>query len=116
MFDLGLVQDALRGYGLDGWLLYDFRGNNPLARRILDLDHRKPGSRRFFYFVPAQGEPTKLVHRIEAGALDHLPGTKAIYLRWQELEAGVGSMIAGSSKVAMEYSPRNANPYISRVD
>jgi Xaa-Pro aminopeptidase len=116
MFDLGLVQDALRDYGLDGWLLYDFRGNNPLARRILDLDGRKPGSRRFFYFVPAQGTPTKLVHRIETGALDHLPGDKSVYLRWQELEAGVASMIAGRSKVAMEYSPRNANPYISRVD
>jgi Xaa-Pro aminopeptidase len=116
MFDLGLVQDALRDYGLDGWLLYDFRGNNPLARRILNLDHHKPGTRRFFYFVPAKGEPTKLVHRIETGALDHLPGAKSIYLRWQELEAGVASMVAGRSKVAMEYSPRNANPYISRVD
>jgi Xaa-Pro dipeptidase len=116
MFDLGLVQDALRDYGFDGWLLYDFRGNNPLARRILNLDARKPGSRRFFYFVPAQGPPTKLVHRIETGALDHLPGDTSVYLRWQELEAGVASMVAGRSKVAMEYSPRNANPYISRVD
>src|SRR3954469_25007739 len=100
MFDLGPVQDALREYGLVGWLLYDFRGNNPLARRILDLDGRKPGSRRFFYFVPARGAPTKLVHRIETAALDHLPGGKSIYLRWQELEAGVASLLAGRSKVA----------------
>ena len=116
MFDLGLVQDALREYGLDGWLLYDFRGNNPLARRILNLDGRKPGTRRFFYFVPAQGPPTKLVHRIESGALDHLPGDQSVYLRWQELEEGVEGLVKGRAKVAMEYSPRNANPYISRVD
>src|SRR3954451_12494418 len=116
MFDLGPVQDAVREYGFDGWLLYDSRGNTPLARRILNLDGRKPGSRRFFYYVPAKGTPTKLVHRIEPGVLDHLPGDKSVYLRWQELEAGVASMVAGRSKVAMEYSPRNANPYISRVD
>ncbi len=116
MFDLGLVQGALREYGLDGWLLYDFHGSNPLARRVLDLDGRKPGTRRFFYLVPAEGEPVKLVHRIEAGALDHLPGERRVYLRWQELEAEVGKLVAGRSRVAMEYSPRNANPYISRVD
>lgn len=116
MFELGPVQEALRESGLDGWLLYDFHGSNPLARRVLDLDGRKPGTRRFFYFVPAQGTPTRLVHRIEAGALDHLPGAKAVYLRWQELEAGVAALVAGRSRVAMEYSPRNANPYISRVD
>ena len=116
MFDLGPVQDALREYGLDGWLLYDFKGSNPLARRILDLDGRKPFSRRFFYFVPAEGTPIKLVHSIESGALDHLPGEKRVYLRWQELEDGVSALVAGRSRVAMEYSPRNANPYISRVD
>ncbi len=116
MFELGPVQDALREYGLDGWLLYDFKGSNPLARRILDLDGRKPFSRRFFYLVPAEGTPIKLVHAIESGALDHLPGEKRAYLRWQELEAGVAALVAGRSRVAMEYSPRNANPYISRVD
>ena len=116
MFELGPVQDALREYGLDGWLLYDFKGSNPLARRILDLDGRKPFSRRFFYFVPAVGPPIKLVHSIEAGALDHLPGEKRVYLRWQELEDGVSALVTGRSRVAMEYSPRNANPYISRVD
>jgi len=116
MFELGSVQDALKEYGLDGWLLYDFKGSNPLARKILELDGRKPFSRRFFYFVPSEGEPIKLVHAIESGALDHLPGSKRVYLRWQELEAGVEGLVKGRSKVAMEYSPRNANPYISRVD
>ncbi|WP_435008149.1 M24 family metallopeptidase [Tundrisphaera lichenicola] len=116
MFDLGSVQAALRESGLDGWLLYDFRGNNPLARRILDLEGRKPGTRRFFYLVPAEGTPTKLVHRIESGALDHLPGEKRVYLAWQELEDSVRGLVDGRKRLAMEYSPRNANPYISRVD
>jgi Xaa-Pro aminopeptidase len=101
---------------LDGWLLYDFRGSNLLARRILDLAERPVGSRRFFYFVPARGEPRKLVHRIESAALDHLPGPKTVYLTWQELDAGVQALVRGAAKVAMEYSPNNANPYISRVD
>ncbi len=116
MFDLAPVQDALVEQGLDGWLLYDFHGSNALARRILGLDGRKPGTRRFFYLVPARGEPIKLVHRIETGALDHLPGSKRVYLRWTELEAEVAALVAGRGRLAMEYSPRNANPYISRVD
>ena len=89
MFDLEAVQIALQEFGLDGWLLYDFRGSNVLARRVLDFDPETVGSRRFFYCIPAQGEPRKLVHHIESGALDHLPGSKTVYLRWQELDAGV---------------------------
>ena len=116
MFDLPALQAALREFGFDGWLLHDFRGNNVLARRILDLESRPAGTRRFYYLVPARGEPRKLVHRIEAGALDHLPGEKRIYLRWQELESGVGELAHGLGRVAMEYSPRNANPYVARVD
>jgi Xaa-Pro aminopeptidase len=116
MFDLAAVQSALRDEGVDGWLLYDFRGSNVLARRVADLRPDHLLSRRWFYFVPARGEPQKLVHRIEAGALDHLPGGKQIYLKWQELEAGVQALVRGAPRVAMEYVPRNANPYISRVD
>jgi Xaa-Pro dipeptidase len=116
MFDLSAVQSALRQFGLDGWLIYDFRGSNVLARRIVGFPGDQMGSRRWFYFVPAAGEPQKLVHRIESGALDHLPGKKTVYLRWQELEAGVAQLTAGAKRVAMEYSPRNANPYVSRVD
>jgi Xaa-Pro aminopeptidase len=116
MFDLQAVQTALREFGLDGWLFFDFRGSNVLARRILDMEQKPAGSRRFYYFVPARGEPRKLVHRIETGALDHLPGPKAIYLRWQELEAGVQELVRGCRRVAMEYSPRNGIPYASRVD
>lgn len=116
MFDLPAIQQALRDFQLDGWLLYDFRGSNILARRILDLGEQPSGSRRFFYCIPADGIPRKLVHRIEQGALDHLPGDKTVYLTWQELEAGVQKLVSGQLRVAMEYSPRNANPYISKVD
>ncbi len=116
MLAIPLIQTALQNAQVDGWLLYDFRASNPLARRILGMDGWKPGSRRFFYLIPAEGKPTKLVHAIETGALDHLPGSKRVYLRWQELEAAVGDLVEGRSRVAMEYSPRNGNPYISRVD
>jgi Xaa-Pro aminopeptidase len=116
MFDLPSVQAAIRKLGFDGWLLYDFRGLNVLARRVLAVPPDAILSRRWFYFVPAQGEPRKLTHRIEPHALDHLPGPQQAYLRWQELEAGVQALIKGAHTVAMEYVPRNANPYVSRVD
>ncbi len=116
MFDLTAIRAALGEFGFDGWLLYEFRGSNILARRVLDLDGRGMATRRFFYMVPAHGEPLKLVHRIESGALDHLPGNKRVYLRWQDLETGVSALLEGMKRVAMEYSPRNANPYTSRVD
>ncbi len=116
MFDLQAVQASLREFRLDGWLLYDFRGSNLPARRVLGLDQKPPGSRRVLYFVPAEGAPAKLVHRIETGALDDLPGEKLVYLRWQELEAGVAELVRGRRRVAMEYAPRVSNPYVSRVD
>jgi Xaa-Pro dipeptidase len=114
MFDLSAVQSAIREAGFDGWLLYDFRGQNVLAQRVAGVNPKL--SRRWFYFVPARGEPKKLVHAIEPGSLDHLPGAKTVYRRWQELEAGVGALVGGAKRVAMEYSARNANPYIGRVD
>src|SRR5262249_43172810 len=116
MFDLTAVQTALQREKLDAWLLYDFRGLNVLARRGIGLPAEQMLSRRWFYLVPAEGEPRKLVHRIEPGALDHLPGQKQIYLRWQELEAGAGTLLQGRRRVAMEYVARNSNPYISRID
>lgn len=114
MFDLSAVQAAIRAAGFDGWLLYDFRGINVLAQRVAGVGPKL--SRRWFYFVPASGEPKKLVHAIEPAALDHLPGAKTVYRRWQDLEAGVGALVSGAKTVAMEYSARNANPYIGRVD
>ncbi|QJX00204.1 M24 family metallopeptidase [Frigoriglobus tundricola] len=114
MFDLSAVQAAIREAGCDGWLLYDFRGQNLLAQRVAGVAPKL--SRRWFYFVPATGEPKKLAHAIEPAALDHLPGSKIVYRRWQELEAGVGALVGGAKRVAMEYSERNSNPYIGRVD
>jgi Xaa-Pro dipeptidase len=116
MLDIQTIQKALRSAELDGWLLYDFRGTNSLARRILQLDDRSVTSRRFFYYVPADGAPQKLVHRIEVSVLDHLPGTASVYLTWQQLESGVAKLIEGANRVAMEYSPGARNPYVSRVD
>jgi Xaa-Pro dipeptidase len=116
MFDLSAIQQALLSFQLDGWLLCDFRGNNLPALRILGMPDGFRASRRFFYFIPAVGTPVKLVHRIETGVLSNLPGDTLIYLKWQELEQGLRSMVSGMSQVAMEYSPKNANPYISRVD
>ncbi|MBX3442246.1 MAG: aminopeptidase P family protein [Planctomyces sp.] len=115
MFDLAKVQTALQEFGVDGWLLYDFRGSNVLTRRILGLGE-PAGSRRFFYWVPASGAPRKIVHRIEDSALDDLPGERTIYLKWQELEAALESCVSGVRRIAMEYSPRNGNPYVSKVD
>lgn len=115
MFDLTAVQAAIREAGCDGWLLCDFRGQNVLAQRVAGVGPKL--SRRWFYFVPASGEPRKLVHAIEPGSLDHLPGSrKTVYRRWQDLEAGVAELVGGAERVAMEYSERNANPYIGRVD
>ena len=115
MFDLNAVQGAIREAGCDGWLLYDFRGQNVLAQRVAEVMPKL--SRRWFYFVPASGEPKKLVHAIEPASLDHLPGSqKTVYRRWQDLEAGVQKLVSGAKRVAMEYSERNSNPYIGRVD
>ena len=116
MFDVAAIQSALQQLNVDGWLLYDFRGLNLLARRVVQLPPDKFLSRRWFYFIPARGEPRKLVHRIEPHALDHVPGPATPYLRWQQLEAGVRDLVSGAKTVAMEYVPRNANPYVSRVD
>jgi Xaa-Pro aminopeptidase len=116
MFQLDKIQNALKDFGFDGWLFFDFHGANVLARRILDFEPSSLVTRRFYYMVPAQGEPRKLVHRIESTTLDHLPGDKTIYLKWEELEAGIADLVKGMKKVAMEYSPRNAIPYVSKVD
>ena len=116
MFDLQETQSALNEFGMDGWLLYDFRGINYLAARIANLPDEELGSRRWFYFVPAKGTPQKLVHAIEAAMLDHLPGDKTIYLKWQELEAGLEKLLGDNKIIAMEYSEKAGNPYVSRVD
>ena len=114
--DLTAIQSALREHKLDGWLFYDHHHRDPIAYRILGLDENSFVSRRWFYFIPAEGEPRKLVHRIESGKLDSLPGEKHQYSSWQELEQRLEALLIGSETVAMQYSPRNAIMYVSMVD
>jgi Xaa-Pro aminopeptidase len=114
--DLHAIQAALRDQHLDGWLFYDHHHRDPIAYRILGLDEHSFVSRRWFYFIPATGEPRKLVHRIEAGKLDTLPGTRSEYSSWQELEAELAAMLTGATSIAMQYSPRNAIMYVAMVD
>ena len=116
-FDRAAIQQALSEDGLDGWLLYDFHGSNPIARGIARLsDAAKLTTRRWYYLVPASGEPRALVHRIERNTLAHLPGERRIYSGRAELEAGLAGLVRGMRRVAMEYSPACAIPYLSRVD
>lgn len=110
------IQETLRQEGIDAWLFYNFRGSNVFATRILELPAHLTQTRRYFYLVPAHGTPRKLVHNIEQYNLDHLPGERKVYLSWQSLEQGLAWMVSGLSSVAMEYSPRNAIPYVSNVD
>ncbi len=114
--NLEAIQSALRESNLDGWLFCDHHHRDPLAYRILGLSDSLHITRRWFYLIPAQGEPKKLVHRIEQGRLDTLPGSKAVYSTWQELEAQLEAMLAGATRLAMQYSPRNAIMYVSLVD
>jgi Xaa-Pro aminopeptidase len=116
-FDVAAVQESLRAEGLDGWLLYDFHGSNPIAARLTGTaDAAKMTTRRWFYLVPATGEPKGLVHAIERKTLDALPGEKTVYAGRQQLDAELTKMLAGMTRVAMEYSPECAIPYISRID
>jgi Xaa-Pro dipeptidase len=115
------IRAALRDAKLDGWLFYDFRHSDPLAYRILKLDEKMFASRRWFYYVPASGEPLKIVHSIEQFKLDSLPGRKLVFRGWQELHARLREVLGAGTKeskrrIAMQYSPMNDIPYISRVD
>ena len=114
--NLDAIQAALRDAGQDGWLFYDHHHRDPIGESILGLDPKAHITRRWYYFVPAAGEPRKLVHRIEQGRLDTLPGTKGVYSSWQELAAGLEAMLADAHVIAMQYSPNNAIMYVSMVD
>lgn len=116
MKKLAEAQKYLKEMHLDGWLLYDFHGNNELARHFLEIPSHQMTTRRFFYWIPKAGVPIKIVHAIESQVLDHFPGEKRTFFSWQSLEAEVGKALKGAKKIAMEYSPKNAIPYVSRVD
>lgn len=116
--DVVAIQAALKADGIDGWLLYDFRGLNPIAADITGVA-KMPGhlaTRRWFYLIPATGEPQALVHAIEPQSLAHLPGHTERYAGREQLEAGLKRLLAPVRRIAMEYSPECAIPYISRVD
>jgi Xaa-Pro dipeptidase len=113
--DTQAMQTDLLAARVDGWLFCDFRGRDPIAQRILKLPEGMR-TRRWFYFVPAKGTPRKLVHKIEAQALESLPGETSYYAGLQELEKGLSKILGRAKNVAMQYSPKNAIPYISMVD
>jgi Xaa-Pro dipeptidase len=116
--DVPAVQGALAAEGLDAWLLYDFHGLNPIAASVTAVD-RQGGhlaTRRWYYLIPATGEPRGLVHAIESRSLAHLPGRSQTYAGREQLERGLVELLAGRRRVAMEYSPHCAIPYIARVD
>ena len=115
--DIAAIQAALLEDDLDGWLLYDFHGSNPIARGVARLDSTgKLTTRRWFYLIPSTGEPRSLVHVIEPSSLAHLPGSRTLYADREALSAGLASIVKGCRRVAMEFSPLAAIPYISRVD
>ncbi|MGB9604825.1 MAG: M24 family metallopeptidase [Bryobacteraceae bacterium] len=109
------IQEALWEQGLDGWLFADHHGRDPLAYRVLGLP-RQAVTRRWYYLIPAEGEPWGLVHRVEAGVLERLPGRRELYASWRELEASLGLMLRGKKRVAMQYSPGCRLPGVSLVD
>jgi Xaa-Pro aminopeptidase len=113
--DTQAMQTDLLAARVDGWLFYDFRGRDPIAQRILKLPEGMR-TRRWFYFVPAKGTPRKLVHKIEAQALESLPGETFYYAGLQELEKSLRQILGRAKSIAMQYSPKNAIPYISMVD
>jgi Xaa-Pro aminopeptidase len=112
---LSSLQAALAAAGLDGWLFYDFRGSDPIGRRILGLGEGL-ATRRWYYLVPAAGQPRAHVSAVESSVLAGLPGTARIYRSWQEHRDGLRDLLRGSRRIAMQYSPENAIPYVSRVD
>src|SRR6516164_3229135 len=114
--NLAAIQAALRERNIDAWLFYDHHRRDPIAYRVLGLPSSLMVTRRWFYLIPSAGEPVKLVHKIEAGHLDTLPGTRRQYAGWQELFESLKAMLAGHRDIAMQYSPNNSVFTVSLVD
>jgi len=114
--DIKKIQANIKDMSLDGWLFFDFRGSNDLALNILKLPKESHLTRRFFYFIPKEGEPKKIVNSIEAGFLDHLPGEKLKYSNHSSLYNHLKNILTNVKTIAMEYSPMNAIPYVAKVD
>lgn len=114
--ELSAIQQAIREEGLDGWLFFDHHKRDPLAYRVLGFEPPGIVSRRWYYYIPAEGSPRKLVHRIESFHLDSLPGVKAAYSQWEQQKSGIARLLRGANRIAMQYSPECAIPYVSMVD
>jgi Xaa-Pro aminopeptidase len=113
--DLQKIQSELRAQSLDGWLFFDHHYRDPLAYRVLGLPAASP-TRRWYYMIPADGEPRGMEHRIERNSLGELPGDRIAYSSWTEQVDALRKLTAGMKKVAMQYSPMCAIPYVSMVD
>ena len=116
MPDIARMQEQIREAGADGWLLYDFRNRDTIAYSVLGLDAGKFTTRRWFYWIPVQGEPVRIVSAVESTKLDALPGAKRVYLSWRELHATLREALGSATRVAMQYSPEANVPYVSIVD
>jgi Xaa-Pro aminopeptidase len=114
--NLAEIQAALKDEGLDGWLFFDHHRRDPLAYRVLKFTPNSIVSRRWYYYVPAEGEPRGLVHKIEANTLVDLPGKMTGYAGWGEMVTGLVNLLSGAKKIAMQYSPNCAVPYVAMVD
>jgi Xaa-Pro dipeptidase len=116
MADIARIQRELKALGFDGWLLYDFHNRDAISYHVLGLDFGKFTSRRWFYWIPAVGEPVRLVSKVESTKLDALTGEKRTYLSWRELHESLRAIMSSARKVAMQYSPTANIPYVSTVD
>ncbi len=114
--NLAAIQKVLHAFKIDGWLFYDFNNRDQIAYRVLDLDQNKLTTRRWYYFIPTDGVPLKLVHKVEKGRLSELPGNMIVYSSWKELHRELAKMLKDCRKVAMQYSPYNNIPDIAYVD
>src|ERR1700682_3335295 len=114
--NLEKIQQEIRNQKLDGWLFFDHHHRDALAYRVLGLGESLSPTRRWYYMIPAQGEPAGMEHRIERGTLAPLPGEKIPYSSWPEQLAALRKLTAGMGRVAMQYSPLCAIPYVSMVD
>ena len=116
MVDVARIQAELAKEGVDGWLFYDFHNRDAIAYRVLGMDFGKFTSRRWFYWIPTQGEPVRLVSKVESTKLDSLPGEKRLYLSWRELHASLKEILSPARTVAMQFSPTANIPYVANVD
>ena len=114
--DLHRVQALLTDHGLDGWLLYDFHNRDPLAYRVLGLDGARMTTRRWFVWIPREGEPVNVRSAVEEHRIDGAPGQKVVFRSLVELKAALGRFLRPGLRVAMQYSPMNDIPYVSLVD